>query len=111
MKAHLGIWACYSIPSVCAHVHDVHAHHQVTILLLSIQHYRIHGVLYSPWEPSRVRASLTNDATLMQDNERHKECRVAVTAVAAYKERKAEELRARLDSDEDMPVARRQLKA
>ncbi len=46
-----------------------------------------------------------------QDNERHKECRVAVTAVAAYKERKAEELRARLDADDDMPVARRQLKA
>ena len=48
---------------------------------------------------------------LLQDNERHKECRVAVTAVAAYKERKAEELRARLDADDDMPVARRQLKA
>ncbi|CAL8464124.1 g3659 [Coccomyxa elongata] len=46
-----------------------------------------------------------------KDNERHKECRVAVTAVAAYKERKAEELRARLDADDDMPVARRQLKA
>lgn len=47
----------------------------------------------------------------LQENERHKECRVAVTAVAAYKERKAEELRARLDSDDDLPVARRQLKA
>ena len=47
----------------------------------------------------------------MQDNERAKGCRVAVTEVAAYKERRAEEMRARLDSDEDLPISRRQLGA
>lgn len=40
-------------------------------------------------------------------NERAKECRVAVTSVAAYKERRAEEMRSKLDSsDEGLPVSR-----
>lgn len=36
---------------------------------------------------------------------------MAVTSVAAYKERRAEEMRTRLDSDEDLPTARRALAA
>lgn len=43
----------------------------------------------------------------VQTNERAKECRVAVTSVAAYKERRAEEMRSKLDSsDEGLPVSR-----
>ena len=45
----------------------------------------------------------------MQANERAKECRVAVTAVAAHKERRAEEMRAHLDSDNDLPTSRHML--
>ena len=46
----------------------------------------------------------------LQENPRAKECRVAVTAVAAYKERQAEEMRTRLDSDTaDLPISRRML--
>ena len=46
----------------------------------------------------------------MQSNERAKDCRVAVTSVAAYKERRAEEMRSKLDSD-DLPVSRHLLAA
>ena len=44
-----------------------------------------------------------------QINERAKECRYATKAVAAFKERQAEELRARLDADDDLPTSRRLL--
>ena len=47
----------------------------------------------------------------MQSNERAKDCRVAVTSVAAYKERRAEEMRSKLDSDDEMPVSRHLLAA
>ena len=36
---------------------------------------------------------------------------MAVTSVAAYKERRAEEMRSKLDSDDDLPVARHLLAA
>ena len=48
--------------------------------------------------------------TRAQDNERAKECRYANKAVAAYKERAAENLRARLDADDDLPTSRRLLR-
>ena len=44
-----------------------------------------------------------------QNNERAKECRFATKAVAAFKERAADEVRARLDADNDLPTARRLL--
>ncbi len=48
----------------------------------------------------------------MQGNEHAKECRVAVTSVAAYKERRAEEVRKKLDADgDDLPTSRRALAA
>ena len=47
-----------------------------------------------------------------QANEHAKECRVAVTSVAAYKERRAEEVRNKLNVDaDDLPTSRRALAA
>ena len=55
-------------------------------------------------------SSVIPSACCAQDNERAKECRYATKAVAAYKERAAESLRARLDSDDDLPTSRRLLR-